>query len=370
MISRAPGSRPSRGSSRDKKKKSPKQQAPVEGSSRWVDVGGDSEQDASGDGSERVSDSITEIEDEDGEETRLSGKSEAPDPGDLDSEPSSGDTSADSDVTVDGSAAAEQSEAAPLSEEDELPHLEGDRLRACIEAILFASPEPVSRRRLYRLLPETDNAQIRNALLELEGELLSTPRGYFLSEEASGFRFLTKSEFAPHVARLRGEKRRIRLSAAAFESLAVIAYRQPVRRSDLEAIRGVQSGAILKNLMEWSLIRVLGHDNSPGRPLLYGTTTDFLELLGLGSLEDLPEPERLRERGADRGLEVLDRIIEEGGGVPVVAGELEEDLPAVSSDRREGVAAEESENDPSSETLDDEESQSSEFDLDLADEEE
>ena len=207
------------------------------------------------------------------------------------------------------------------SEEDELPKLEGDRLRACLEAVLFASPEPVSRRRLYRLLPEADNAAIREALLELEGELLSTPRGYFLVEESSGFRFLSKSEFAPHVARLRREKRRIRLSTAAFEALAVIAYRQPVRRADLEAIRGVQCGAILKNLLEWSLIRVVGHDESPGRPLLYGTTGDFLEMLGLSDLSDLPEPERLRERGEDRGLQVLDRIIEEGGGEPVVSDE-------------------------------------------------
>jgi len=298
--------------------------------------------------------------DGDSEETKVSGKSEAPDPEYVDSEPSSASSSADSNATADSTASVEQSEGAAFSEEDELPQLEGDRLRACIEAILFASPEPVSRRRLYRLLPETDNAKIRNALLELEGELLSTPRGYFLSEEASGFRFLTKSEFAPHVARLRGEKRRIRLSAAAFESLAGIAYRQPVRRSDLEAIRGVQSGAILKNLMEWSLIRVLGHDNSPGRPLLYGTTTDFLELLGLGSLEDLPEPERLRERGADQGLEVLDRIIEEGGGVPVVAGGTEDGLSGSSR----------GETDSSSQTLEDEESLSTEFDLDLGDEEE
>lgn len=360
MISRAPGSRPSRGSSHGKDKKSPELHRPAEESSRWVDVGNESPRDASGDSSERVSDSATEIVDGDSEETKVSGKSEAPDPEYVDSEPSSASSSADSNATADSTASVEQSEGAAFSEEDELPQLEGDRLRACIEAILFASPEPVSRRRLYRLLPETDNAKIRNALLELEGELLSTPRGYFLSEEASGFRFLTKSEFAPHVARLRGEKRRIRLSAAAFESLAVIAYRQPVRRSDLEAIRGVQSGAILKNLMEWSLIRVLGHDNSPGRPLLYGTTTDFLELLGLGSLEDLPEPERLRERGADQGLEVLDRIIEEGGGVPVVAGGTEDGLSGSSR----------GETDSSSQTLEDEESLSTEFDLDLGDEEE
>ena len=215
---------------------------------------------------------------------------------------------------------SEGGESAALGEEEEaLPRLEGERLRSCIEAILFASPDPVSRRRLYRLIPEAENADIREALLELEGELLSTHRGYTLVEEGSGLRLLSKAEFAPYVSRLRGEKRRVRLSSAAFEALAVIAYRQPARRADLEAIRGVQCGAILKNLMEWNLIRVVGHDDSPGRPLLYGTTGVFLEMLGLSELGDLPEPERLRERGEDRGLQVLDRIIEEGGGAPSVA---------------------------------------------------
>ena len=254
-----------------------------------------------------------EVVAESGEEAQAAGTSEeatAADPT---------DESADEESAPSGSPDVAPSVELSEEEEDEVPHLDGERLRACIEAILFASPEPVSRRRLYRLIPEADNAKIREALLELEGELLSTHRGYVLVEEGNGFRFLSKAEFAPYVARLRGEKRKIRLSAAAFETLAVIAYRQPARRADLEAIRGVQCGAILKNLMEWNLIRVVGHDDSPGRPLLYGTTGEFLEMLGLTALSELPEPERLRERGEDRGLQVLDRIIEEGGGLPRVA---------------------------------------------------
>jgi len=266
---------------------------------------------------------------------------------------------------TEGAAAGETSDGAP---EEELPRLEGERLRACLEALLFATPEPLSRRRLYRLLPEADPAAIRDALLELEGELRSTHRGYFLVEEAAGFRLLTQPEFAPFVARLRGERRRIRLSAAAFESLAVIAYRQPVRRADLEAIRGVQSMAILKNLMEWNLIKVIGHDDSPGRPLLYGTTNEFLELIGLSSLEDLPEPERLRERGEDRGLEVLDRIIVEGGGAPSLAAEAEEgdepraELdPSGASERGESLARGDDDED---EDDDEEEEEDDDFDDD------
>ncbi len=238
---------------------------------------------------------------------------------------------------------------------ESLGELDGDRLKATIEAILFASPEPVSRRRLHAMLREAPKDAVKKALLELEAELITTPRGYLLHEGAGGLRLLTKPEFAPFVARLRGGRRRIRLSSAAFETLAVIAYRQPVRRSDLEAVRGVQCGPILKNLMEWGLVRVVGQEESIGRPLLYGTTTEFLELLGLSGLDALPEPERLRQQGADRGLEILDDLLSEdepedpdGGGpdradetssgksaeatvAPVVA--LDSDLPPDSSSK-------------------------------------
>lgn len=253
-------------------------------------------------------------------------------------------------------------EAAASADDEEIPRLEGERLRACLEAILFASPEAVSRRRLYRLLHEADKAEIRDALLELEGDLRSTHRGYFLIEEAAGFRLLTRPEFAPFVARLRGEQRKVRLSAAAFETLAVIAYRQPVRRADLEAIRGVQCGPVAKNLMEWNLIRVVGQDDSPGRPLLYGTTEEFLELLGLSSLDNLPEPERLREQGEDRGIEVLDRIIEEAGGVPRVAEENTEEDAEENAEPVEQERSSSSEERPAP-------TERSEFDLDLDEEE-
>ncbi len=193
--------------------------------------------------------------------------------------------------------------------EEATPPMEGEVLRSTIEAILFASPEPVSRRRLQAMLREAPKGAVREELLALEAELLTTPRGYLLHEDGAGLRLLTKPEYAPFVARLRGESRKIRLSSAAFETLAVIAYRQPVRRADLEAVRGVQCGPILKNLMEWNLVRVTGQDDAVGRPLLYGTTSEFLELLGLSGLGDLPEPERLREQGADRGIEILDDLL-------------------------------------------------------------
>jgi segregation and condensation protein B len=192
---------------------------------------------------------------------------------------------------------------------EEIVPLEGEQLRSTIEAILFASPEPVSRRRLQAMLKEAPKGAVREALLEMEAEYLTSPRGFLLHEDGAGVRLLSKPDFAPYVARLRGEGRRIRLSAAAFETLAVIAYRQPVKRSDLEQIRGVSCGPILKNLMEWNLIHITGQEDSIGRPLLYGTTSEFLELFGLHAIGDLPEPSRLKDQGSDRGLEILDEII-------------------------------------------------------------
>lgn len=200
-------------------------------------------------------------------------------------------------------------EETPAEEETELTPLEGDQLRSTIEAILFASPEPVSRRRLQAMLREAPKGAVRETLLLMEAEYLTSPRGFLLHEDGAGIRLLSKPDFAPYVARLRGEGRRIRLSSAAFETLAVIAYRQPVKRADLEEIRGVSCGPILKNLMEWNLIRITGQDESIGRPLLYGTTTEFLELFGLNELNGLPEPSRLKDQGSDRGLEILDEII-------------------------------------------------------------
>lgn len=199
--------------------------------------------------------------------------------------------------------------AVPEESAEELTPLEGDQLKSTIEAILFASPEPVSRRRLQAMLKEAPKGAVKEALLQMEAEYLTSPRGFLLHEDGAGVRLLSKPDFAPYVARLRGEGRRIRLSAAAFETLAVIAYRQPVKRSDLEQIRGVSCGPILKNLMEWNLIHITGQEDSIGRPLLYGTTSEFLELFGLQALGELPEPSRLKDQGSDRGLEILDEII-------------------------------------------------------------
>ena len=203
--------------------------------------------------------------------------------------------------------ATERSEAAgspPGAPAEPLPPpLHDARLRGCIEALLFATAEPIPRKRLRRILADVDPADIDDALLSLEADLAAHGHGFSLVEDAAGLQLLSKAEFAPYVERLRGEKR-IRLSQAAFETLAVIAYRQPIRRADLESVRGVQCGPVLKNLSEWGLIKIVGRDEALGRPLLYGTTVTFLEQFGLSDLDALPAPDQLRELGGEQGVEV------------------------------------------------------------------
>lgn len=224
------------------------------------------------------------------------------------------------------------------TEEPELVEpLTGERLRRAIEALLFASPEPLSRRRLRRLLREASAADLEDGILAIEADVVTSARGYQLVEDAFGLRFLSCAEFAPFIARLRGEQRRIRLSPAAFETLAVIAYKQPIGRADLDAIRGVQSAPILKRLQEWNLISIVGQDEEKlGRPHLYGTTRTFLEQFGLADLEHLPAPEHFREQGSRLLVEMPEEEgpPDAGSGTRTTPSGIESDsADAVDADR-------------------------------------
>ncbi len=209
----------------------------------------------------------------------------------------------------DSSAAASAEVPEASADSDEPEGLEGVRLRQVLESLLFASSDPLSLRRLNRMLKEAPKAEIEAQLLALEGDLATDEkRGYSLIQDAGGYRLLTRPELAPFVARLRGERKRIRLSKAAFETLAIIAYRQPIRRADLDSIRGVQSGTIVKNLMEWNLVGVAGRDEAIGRALLYATTDEFLDQFGLNSLGELPDPSAFLELGSSSGVVVAEEV--------------------------------------------------------------
>jgi len=165
-------------------------------------------------------------------------------------------------------------------------------LKRQVEALLFSSDEPLSVHRLQAALPDAKPAEIRSAIEEVRSDCAD--RSYSLEEIAGGYQLLTRPEHADTIALLRKSRNERRLSPAALETLAIVAYRQPVRRADVEAIRGVQSGEILRALMERGLARIAGRENVPGNPVLYGTTDEFLKTFGLRSIEDLPKPEEIR----------------------------------------------------------------------------
>jgi segregation and condensation protein B len=167
---------------------------------------------------------------------------------------------------------------------------------ALVEAVLMAADEPLTSRKLATAAGLRDANAARRLVQRLQ-ELYDRDGTAFQVEElAGGFQLLTRSEYHPWLARLRRAAAEVRLTPAARETLAIIAYRQPIMRADVEAVRGVQSGEVLRQLMEKGLVRISGRDDSLGRPHLYGTTRKFLQVFGLKSLRDLPPAPDLAAR--------------------------------------------------------------------------
>lgn len=162
-----------------------------------------------------------------------------------------------------------------------------------IEAALFAAPRPVTVEELQTLDPDATLAEVRQALEQLRDHYDFGGHGVELAEMAGGFQIVTRPAHAAAIERAQLSVKPPRLSAAMLETLAVIAYRQPVGRGEIEEIRGVNASGVLRTLQERGLIEVVGRSEALGRPLLYGTTPLFLELLGLPDLANLPRAEEL-----------------------------------------------------------------------------
>ncbi len=159
-------------------------------------------------------------------------------------------------------------------------------LKACVEAVLFSSDSALSMEKLEQIFA-VDREELRLVLQQLKHECQLDGRGVVLKEVAGGFQLRTRPEYAHWIMQLR-RTRYMNLSRAATETLAIIAYRQPVTRAEIEALRGVDAGGIVRALLEKDLVRVAGKKDAPGRPLVYATSTRFLEVFGLNSLKDLP----------------------------------------------------------------------------------
>lgn len=169
-------------------------------------------------------------------------------------------------------------------------------LKNIIESLLFVADNPIDVRIFKQIIPDADAQEIRQALADLTAEYEARQGGFQLSEVAGGFQFRTRSDYKEWIRRL-VQPSPARLSKAALETLAIIAYHQPIIRSDVERIRGVDSGAILRGLLERKLIRILGKKDIPGRPLIYATTQRFLEVFNLKSLSEMPTLKEIQEFG-------------------------------------------------------------------------
>ena len=171
-------------------------------------------------------------------------------------------------------------------------------LAAAAEAVLFTSGDPIPLARLRDLLDGPGEDDLRAALTLIQTRYARAGHGLRLVEIAGGWQLRTHPRYARWCARARAVKP-IRLSRAALETLAIVAYEQPVTRAEVEQLRGVDPGTILRMLVERGLVRTLGHQNTPGRPILYGTSPRFLEIFGLRDLSDLPTLRDLRELKED-----------------------------------------------------------------------
>jgi segregation and condensation protein B len=178
-----------------------------------------------------------------------------------------------------------------------LPHPQSSStlspLAQLVEAALFSAPRPVTVEELEALDPEVSHSEIRQALEQLRDKYEYDGHGVEVAELAGGFQIVTRPAFAEAIERAQLSQRQPKLSGAMLETLAVIAYRQPVGRQEIEEIRGVNASGVLRTLQERGLIEVVGRGEALGRPLLYGTTAYFLELLGLSDLTSLPRADEL-----------------------------------------------------------------------------
>jgi segregation and condensation protein B len=208
-------------------------------------------------------------------------------------------------------------------------------------ALLFSSDEPLTLRKISSLLEDARTSEIKESVERWQKRFDDEAWSIVLEKVAGGYQLSSRSEYASYIARLYSGRRKLRLSKAALETLAIIAYKQPITRAEIEVIRGVGCGSVVANLLERSLVRITGKAKVLGAPFLYGTTQEFLEYLGLNSLKDLPSMEELealleREEAAASG-----ETAEEADAFETPQERDTEPLPADDADVEEEEGVEE-----------------------------
>jgi len=172
--------------------------------------------------------------------------------------------------------------------------MERDQQKKIVEALVLASREPISAARIAEIVPGCAPSEVKELVKQLDLEYERDDRAFEIWEVAGGYQIRTRPAFSGYLRELQRE-RAVRLSRAALETLAVVAYKQPVTRAEVENIRGVDAGPVMRSLVERKLVRIAGHREVPGRPLLYATTRRFLEVFGFSRLEDLPTLREIEE---------------------------------------------------------------------------
>lgn len=180
------------------------------------------------------------------------------------------------------------------------PGLSG--LKGIVEALLFVSGEPLSVDRLLGVVEGSSRCELKEVLRALQDEYAAEGRGLQVVEVAGGFQITTRADCAPWIRRLEKTKGAAKLSRSAMETLAIIAYKQPLVRTEIEQIRGVDTAGVLRTLLDRRLIRIVGRKDISGRPIMYGTTKQFLQAFGLKDLADLPALRDLKDLGESEGF--------------------------------------------------------------------
>ena len=204
--------------------------------------------------------------------------------------------------------------------------MDGFEIKPILESLFFVSDSPIRLDTLVEILPESNKEAILEGIHQIQVEYEDRSKGMELTEIAGGYQFRTKPLWAGWINRLKKTKA-IKLSHAALETLAIVAYRQPIIRPAIEEIRGVDSGSVLHTLLEKGLIKIMGRKDLPGRPIVYGTTKAFLELFSLNTLSDLPTLKEIQPPPTLEEISKEDVLENEAGGampgenLPVREGE-------------------------------------------------
>ncbi len=171
----------------------------------------------------------------------------------------------------------------------------GNGTKQIVEALIFASDKPINVKTICQIVDDLTEQEVQEIISDLEKGIEGSDRGIILKNVAGGYEFVTAPQYAVWVQKLMSDKKRSRLSRAGLELAAIVAYRQPIIRAEIEKIRGVDCGAPLRTLLERNLIKIAGREKAQGRPLIYATTDEFLHYFGINSLVDLPKLEEIEE---------------------------------------------------------------------------